>query len=655
MHKLTFTILFFMIGACCIAQSYDAHKAFAPGFYTVNGNTFRSANGAPSGSYWQNQANYNIKAGFDTATNILTGSEIVTYTNNSPDALDYLWFELDQNADKQNSIAHIMQGNAGLKDSGNNGFSFRRIQVYQNGTWQDVVYSVNDTHLQLFLKNALAGKGTALKIKIDYTFKLLKESAGGRAGILNTKNGKIYEFGYWFPRLCVYDDINGWNTLPFIGGGEFYLDYGDYDYAVTVPANLLLVGSGELLNRGEILNNTILQKIREAKSSDKTVIIRSQKDVENNISPTKKSSGDITWHFVMKNSRDVAFAASKAFIYDGAKTSLPDGKTCFSQSAYPVEGIEKGSGWARATEYLKASVEDFSKRWFAFPYPEAVNVGGPVGGMEFPALTFDYWKVNNAKGLWALLSHEIGHSWFPMIVGSDERRFPFMDEGFNTFVDIYAQADYNHGEFAPKRDGEYAPKGGNPADEIIPVIDSNINGNNLLTYPDRMDYKWVHPLAYFKTAYGLVLLREYILGKDRFDYAFKNYVKNWSFKHPSPTDFFRSMDNAAGEDLSWFWRGWFCNNWRLDQAVTKAAYDNNDYSKGAMITIENRQQMPMPVKIEIKENNGKTQIIDLPVEVWQRGAEWTFRAPTTSKVVSVIIDPQHLLPDIDRSNNEWHD
>lgn len=655
MYKLIFFVASFTISICGIAQSYDAHKAFATDFYSSNGNIYRNASGAPSRGYWQNKADYSINAIFDTTTNILKGTEEITYINNSPDSLDYLWFELDQNAEKQDSRANIIQGNAGLKDNGDNGFSFRQIQIHQNGQWQNADYKVNDTRLQLFLKNTLAGKGTALKIRISYAFKLLKESAGGRAGIQQTRNGKIYEFGYWFPRLCVYDDLNGWNTLPFIGSGEFYLDYGDYDYTITVPANLLLVGSGELVNRDEILNKDILQKIREARSSDKTVLIRSLKDVENNVSPTKKSSGNITWHFAMKNSRDVAFAASKAFMYDGAKTDLPGGKTCFSQSAYPAESIEDGSGWTRATEYLKASVENFSRRWFEFPYPEAVNVAGPVGGMEFPALTFDYWKVNNAKDLWALLSHEIGHSWFPMIVGSDERRFPFMDEGFNTFVDIYAQADYNHGEFAPKRDGEYAPKGGNPADEIIPVIDSNINGNNLLTYPDRMESKWIHPLAYFKTAYGLVLLREYILGNDRFDYAFINYVKNWAFKHPSPTDFFRSMDNAAGEDLSWFWRGWFYHNWQVDQAVTKVGYDNNDYTKGALITIENKQQMPMPVKIEIKENNGKTQTVDLPVEVWQRSAQWTFRVPTTTKVSSVKIDPQHQLPDIDRSNNEWHD
>ncbi|MDE1190917.1 MAG: M1 family metallopeptidase [Arachidicoccus sp.] len=654
MRKILFSLLSVIVINSAFTQNYNPHKAFAPEFYTSNGNTFRSENGAPGSEYWQNKADYKINAAFDTSASILKGNEEITYTNYSPDNLDYIWLELDQNAEKQNSIGNILNGNVGMKDSGNNGFIFQQVQVFQNGKWEIADYNVQGAYMQLSLKNTLPRKSGILKIKIDYSFKLLTESANGRGGILPTKNGKIYEFAYWFPRLCVYDDVNGWNTLPFIGGGEFYLDYGDYDYSVTVPYDLLLTGSGELINREEILNKSILRKINEAKNSDKTVIIRSAQDVQKGVSPTQKSSGNVTWHFTMKNSRDVAFAASKAFVYDGAKTNLKSGKKCFSQSFYPVESIEDGSGWARATEYLKASVEDFSTRWFEFPYPEAVNVGGPVGGMEFPALTFDYWRVNNAKNLWSLLSHEIGHSWFPMIVGSDERRFPFMDEGFNTFVDIYAQADYNKGEFAPKRDGEYAPKGGNPADEIIPVIDSNINGNNLLTYPDRMDYKWVHPLAYFKTSFGLVLLREYILGKDRFDYAFRKYVKDWAFKHPQPTDFFRSMDNASGEDLSWFWRGWFYNNWQLDQAVMKVEYLNNDDTKGALITIENKQQLPMPVTIEIKEENGKTQTVNLPVEVWMRGGTWTFKAPTTSKVTSVTIDPQHQLPDIDRSNNSWH-
>ena len=643
-----------MLSALCFsanAQKYSSAAAFASNFYTNNGNSFRSAGGAPAADYWQQKTDYLINVSFDTSTDILSGTEEITYANNSPDTLNYLWFELDQNADKTDSKAALLNTRFRAKATDDNGFKFRQIQIFENGQWQNADYLVNDTRMQLRLKQPLV-KHSALKIKIVYAFKLLESSAVGRAGILPTKNGKIYEFGYWFPRLCVYDDLRGWNTLPFIGDGEFYDEYGNIDYTVTAPAGLLAAGSGELLNGNEVFNAAILNNINKAKNSDKTVIIRSLEDVQNSVSPTKKTTGNVTWHFAMKNTRDAAFALSKAFMYDGARINLPSGKKAFAQSVYPEESIENGSEWNRATEYLKASVEDFSRRWFEYPYAEALNVAGCVGGMEFPAAAFDYYE-DHGKGFWALVSHEIGHSWFPMVVGSNERRYPFMDEGFNTFIDIYAQADFDNGEFAPKRDGEYAPKGGNPADEIIPVMKSLQNGATLLTPPDWMNAKDIHPLAYFKTAFGLVLLRDVILDSSRFDYAFRNYIKNWAFKHPSPTDFFRTMDNAAGEDLTWFWRGWFCNNWLLDQAVDSVKYVDGDASKGALISIENKERLPMPVMVEIKEANGNTRTVRLPVEIWQRGGNWTFQAPTTSKIISVIIDPKHQLPDIDRNNNEW--
>ncbi|ANH82896.1 peptidase M1 [Niabella ginsenosidivorans] len=631
------------------AQNYDPNKTFAPGFYSHNGNEFRSADGAPGSKYWQNQANYAIEATFDTTTNVLSGNEIIEYSNNSPDNLEYLWLELDQNADKEDARAQSL-AKPGQEAAPDKGFRLSRVVVENSGQVQEADYVVQDTRMQIRLGNPLTA-GKSLRLKIGFSFKLLSSSAGDRAGILQTKNGKIYEFGYWFPRMCVYDDLNGWNTLPFIGGGEFYFEYGTIDYKITVPAGMLAVGSGQLLNGQEVLSDRVLANLSKARRSDKTVMIHPAEAVTRS-SVTKKTSGTVTWHFAMNNTRDAAFALSRAFIWDGAKINLPSGKTAFAQSVYPEESIRDKSEWHRATEYVKASVEDFSKRWFEYPYPEATNVAGPIGGMEFPALAFDYYK-EGGKGLWALVSHEIGHTWYPMIVGSDERRYPFMDEGFNTFIDIYAQEYFNNGEFAPKRDGEYAPKGGNPADEIIPVIKATKGGPTLLTAPDAMDYKYVHPLAYFKTAFGLVLLREVILGQDRFDYAFRTYTKNWAFKHPSPVDFFRSMENAAGEDLSWFWREWFYNNWELDQAVAGVKYVEGDPQKGALITIENKEQMVLPLPMEITETNGHTQTIQVPVEIWQQGAQRTIRVRTTSPVTSVIIDPRHQLPDSHRENNVW--
>lgn len=416
---------------------------------------------------------------------------------------------------------------------------------------------------------------------------------------------------------------------------------------------MLVAGGGKLVDEQNTFSTKILANLAMARQSDKTTIIRSEDDVRK-LCPTRKTSGTTTWHFQMKNTRDVAFAVSKSFLWDGAKINLPNGKTAFAQSFYPAKSVDVKDGWPRATEYLKASVESFSRNWFVYPYPNAINVAGPVGGMEFPGITFDWHDVKSGKVMWLLASHEIGHSWYPMIVGSNERRYPFMDEGFNTFIDIYAQAAFNHGEFAPKRDGEYAPGGGNPADEIIPVMKELKHSYNLLSAPDEMDYHYVHPLFYFKTAFGLVLLREVILGPEKFDLAFRTYTRRWAFKHPAPNDFFRTMDNVSGTDLSWFWRGWFAHNWLLDQAVTEVKYTDDKPEEGAQITIENKGQLVMPVLITIKESNGKEHQLKLPATVWSHGADWTFKTPTTSKIISVVIDEKHQLPDIDRQNNVWN-
>ena len=632
------------------AQKYDPHAAFAPNLYTQSGNEFRSSNGDPGPKYWQNRADYQIKASFDSSSHVLKGIAEIDYTNNSGDNLPYIWLELDQNTEKPDALSNILNPSK-KKLSPDLGFQFSKVQIGTAGNWQDVKYRVEGTRMQLILPEALKGAGAKLKIRLDYSFELQSSSAGDRAGYMATPEGTIFEFGYWFPRVCVYDDQRGWNTLPFIGGGEFYFEYGDMDYTITAPSGMLAVGAGALLNAGEALDNKLYNRLQKAKSSDKTVVIRTKEDVKNGLA-TRKKEGTTSWHFHMNNTRDVAFALSTAFVWDGAKINLPSGKTSFAQSVYPISSARSDSSWVRATEFLKASVEDFSKRWFEYPYPEATNVAGPIGGMEFPGITFDHHSVSG-KVLFMLISHEIGHTWFPMIVGSDERRVPFMDEGFNTFIDIYAQQYFNKGEFAPKRDGEYAPGGGNPAEEIVPVIKEVQNGPTLMTPPDWQDYKFVHPMSYFKTAFGLVLLREVILGPERFDYAFRHYTAKWAYKHPMPTDFFRSMENGAGEDLGWFWRGWFYNNWQLDQAVTKVDYVDDDPTKGALITIKNKEQLPMPVTVTIEQSEGAPIDVRLPVEIWQRGDSWTFKVNSTSKLKRVQLDPEAVLPDLDRSNNRW--
>jgi aminopeptidase N len=410
---------------------------------------------------------------------------------------------------------------------------------------------------------------------------------------------------------------------------------------------MIVAGSGELQNEKEVLTQQQIQRLTNARNSDKTIMIRGVDEVN---APSATSAKTKTWHFKMFNTRDVAFGASRAYVWDAARVNLPHGQKSLAMSVYPVESAGENA-WSRATEYLKKSIEYFSEKWFVYPYPVAVNEAGIAGGMEYPGIVFDGWHDKGGELYW-VTAHEIGHNWFPMIVGSDERRYAWMDEGFNTFIDVYAADAFNNGEYAPKRDGEYAPGKGNPADEIIPLLKDS-SAPTMMARADMLTEKYRHPLVYFKSAFGLVLLREVILDSNRFDYAFQKYIQRWAYKHPSPDDFFRTMNNEAGEDLSWFWKEWFQNNWQLDIAVENVSYTNDDAKNGADITLINLQKMAMPFTLEVVLNDDTKTILKLPVETWLQGDTHTIHLPTTQQIKSVTIDPDNKLPDSNRQNNIW--
>ena len=649
--KNSLTIILSLLMLSSFAQSptgveslYNPKEIFAQNFYTKNGNEFRSASGAPGAKYWQNRADYNLQAAIDTVKNMLTCNETIHYTNNSPDSLQSLWLELDQNTYREDARS-IFYSEFG-SNRHTKGFQFDSITVTYKGKTFKADYIINDTRMQIRLPEALSSKSTIdITIKYYYIIPIF----GGRNDYVLTKNGKIYEIAQWYPHICVYDDLEGWCTLPFLGSGEFYCEYGDFDYTVTVPNDMIVAGSGELQNDKEVLSDQQMQRLNKARNSDKTVIIRTVKEVDQRVAHPV-STGTKTWHFKMHNSRDVAFGASKAYVWDAAKVNLPGGKKCLAMSVYPVESAGD-SAWGRATEYLKKSIEYFSEKWFEYPWPVAVNEAGTAGGMEYPGIVFDGWQ-DKAGELYWVTAHEIGHNWFPMIVGSNERRHAFMDEGFNTFIDVYASDNFNHGEYAPKRDGEYAPGKGNPADEIIPYL-KDPEAPTMMDRADEFTEEYRHPIEYFKPAFGLVLLREVILGHDRFDYAFKKYIERWAFKHPAPDDFFRTMDNEAGEDLTWFWREWFQHNWQLDLAIQSVSYRDNNYKNGADITIANLQKMAMPCTVEIVLKDGSKQNLALPVETWMQSAVHTIHLSTTQPLQSVTIDPVAMLPDSNRGNNSW--
>lgn len=630
-------------------SKYDYHDAFGPGFYTKNATETRSASGQPGPKYWQNRADYSLTASLNEANNEITGSALLTYTNNSPDKLDFLWMQLDQNLfqkdSRGNAVIPIKGSRNGAKgETFDGGYKIKSVKIVttSNGkvTEQEAKYTIVDTRMQIDLPQALKANGGNVKVKIDYSF-VSPLYGSDRMGVEATKNGKIFTMAQWYPRMCVYDDVKGWNTLPYLGAGEFYLEYGDIDVAITAPAKHIVVCSGELMNPSEVYTAEQQKRWALAKASDKTVIIRSADEVTNAASrPAGKAT--LTWKFKIANTRDVAFASSAAFIIDAAKINLPSGKKIVAISAYPVES-NGNDAWGRSTEYTKTSIENYSKRWYEFPYPAATNVAGNEGGMEYPGIVFCSWK-DKGEALWGVTDHEFGHNWYPMIVGSNERLFAWMDEGFNTFVNGISSQDFNNGEYLQK-----------PANmhQVADVL-TNSELEPIYTAPDGLKEANLGILAYFKPGEGLNVLRNQILGKERFDKAFRIYTERWAFKHPTPDDFFRTIENVAGEDLNWFWRSWFINNWKFDQAITKVKYVSGDAKKGAIVTVENLEKMPMPLLLEIKTKSGAVSRKKLPVEIWQRNKIWSFKVDTTEEIETITVDPDHVFPDSNPKNNVWN-
>lgn len=616
---------------------FDQHEAFGPLFYPSNGNEYRSASGAPGVSYWQNRADYVIHAALDTAQHRITGGVTITYKNNSPDKLPFLWLQLDQNIYREDSRAEATAAVTGGRFTNRTftqGSEIKSVYVTLNGRKTAVKYIITDTRMQVILPDTLAAKGGTLKLDITYAF-TVPQYGTDRMGRLQTRNGWIYEIAQWYPRMEVYDDVLGWNTLPYLGSGEFYLEYGDFDYQITAPANLIVVGSGALQNASQVLSAKELSRLNKAKTSDKTIAIRDSSEVVNT---TDTRKGNLTWHFICKNARDISWAASRAFIWDAARINLPSGKKSLAQSVYPVESSGP-KAWSRSTEFVKGCIEIYSRQWFEYTYPVATNVAGIVGGMEYPGIVFCSYR-STGGGLWDVTDHEFGHNWFPMIVGSNERKYPWMDEGFNTFINGGSSKVFNNGEFYHHNSAQLMAR-------------SVYGPDPIMTIPDVIQPNYLGSAAYYKPSMGLEILRDYILGPQRFEYAFRTYVQRWAFKHPTPWDFFRTMENVAGEDLSWFWRGWFLNNWKLDQGIKEVKYADADPTHGVLITIENREQLALPVVLALTDEKGNTDTVKLPAEIWQRGATWTFKHNVKAPLTRVTIDPDKAFPDINPANNNW--
>jgi hypothetical protein len=599
------------------------------------GNMYRSGSGAPGPRYWQNHADYDIKASLDTTSKTLTGSLRLRYTNNSPDTLRFIWLQMEQNAFKDKSLnSFIFPQDSRFGARGfEGGDVVDRFDQILGTKHVAVTRRPNETVMKVDLAEPLA-PGKMATFDVAWHF-LIPEHGADRMG----RQGPLYELAQWYPRVNVYDDLRGWNTEPYLGQGEFYLEYGDFTAELTVPAGYTVASTGTLMNPKEVLTSTEIGRLAQAAKSATPVNIITLDEMRSGAA-RPRSTGTMTWKFAAKNVRDVAWAASPEYLWDASSWN-----GILAQAFYRPTAIDP---WKDAADQTRMSIDEYSTRWFKYPWPQMSAVEGPISGMEYPMLVMEA-KSNDKYDLYNVVTHEIGHNWFPMLVGSNERVYMWMDEGFNTFINTFSEARRypEKGDQMARALGERgyvegAMKGG---------VDGPIDIN-----PDRIDPRLLGLSAYVKPSVGLQLLRQEIMGPAAFDDAFRTYIQRWAFKHPSPTDFYRTMEDVGGKRLDWFWREWFKENVRFDQAIdTVALSAAPNGGQLATVMYGNRARGVMPIHARFTFSDGSVEQYDYPAEVWSTNTTHYLRSYTfTGKTLSRIeLDPDTRIPDVDRSNNTW--
>jgi hypothetical protein len=691
-------------------------------------NMFRTASGAPGPAYYQQQADYKIDIELDDKNSKLSGSETITYYNNSPDTLEYLWVQLDQNQAAKNSQSPLAENqrteevftpnkfaNKFLKQELERGFN---IEYLKDSKGNELSYTINQTMMRINLPVPMkSGEKISFSIKWWYNINNYRQD-GGRSGyeLFEKEGNKLYIIAQFYPRMAVYNDVEGWQNMQFWGSGEFALPFGDFDVNITVPADHVLNATGELTNRNEVFTPEQVKRYQLAqKTFDKPVVIVTQAEAENSEKgfSTKKK----TWKFSAKNVRDFGIATSRKFIYDAMAVQL-NGKVVMAESVYPKESNPL---WGEtATLTVAHTLKSYSAHTFDYPYPKAVSVSAEDQGMEYPMICWNYGRPDEngvtstqiKNGMIGVTIHEVGHNFFPMIVNSDERQWSWMDEGLNTFMQFMAEQEL--GTNFPSRRG--LPK------NIVPYMSGNqdflepimSNSESLIDFGSN---------AYAKPATGLNILRETIMGRELFDHAFKVYANRWKFKHPTPEDFFRTMEDASAMDLDWFFRGWFYSTdyvdigikdviqyyvsetptkelkdatikkrrfgeekgpylyliadkseqlnqnkkrpFEVDSVKLLSDYVAQNFSAEEKATIKNPKYfyevefdkpggMLMPIIVEITYEDDTKENFKFPAQIWRKSNQTAKRAFATEKVIKKIqVDPKLETADIDVTNNTW--
>ena len=537
-------------------------------------NEYRNAAGAPGHNYYQQKADYKIEVELDDETQKLSGKETITYTNNSPDNLEYLWIQLDQNVRAMNSDSKLIE-----VDKMENFSSIDAIQkhffYYDGGFKIDEVssssggkmnYFINKTMLRIDLEKPLAA-GTSISFTIKWWYNINdRMKIGGRSGYeyFEKEDNYLYTIAQWFPRMCVYNDVEGWQNKQFLGRGEFALPFGDYEVSITVPSDHIVGATGELQNGSSVLTAEQRNRLKQATTADSPVLIVTQSEAEN--AEKTKANGKKTWVFKAKNVRDFAFATSRKFIWD-AQNQKVGNKNVLCMSFYPKEGNPL---WERySTKLVAHTIKTYSKYTVDYTYPVAISVHSKWIGMEYPMICFNggrpeedgTYSERTKYGMWGVIIHEVGHNFFPMIINSDERQWTWMDEGLNTFVQYLTEQEWERG-YPSSRGPAYLIADYMRGDKshISPIM---TNSESIWQFGNN---------AYGKPATALNILRETIMGRELFDYAFKTYCERWKFKHPTPADFFRTMEDASAVDLDWFWRAWFYTTDHVDISVDEVKW-----------------------------------------------------------------------------------
>ncbi|MES2319760.1 MAG: M1 family metallopeptidase [Pseudomonadota bacterium] len=573
--------------AACVALSASAADPYDDKFRQLDellptpGET-RTASGAPGHAYWQQRADYTMRATLDEEKRRLTGSGSINYHNNSPDTLAYLWVQLDQNMIKAGSDRLITSSQpsreAWAKGGQADGLKYEGLRFLMESRLFDggfnitsltsgarpLKYTINKTMMRIDLPQPLK-PGASFAFQMAWNFNIPEMNVLGRRNGYEKFDGEsneLFEIAQWFPRMAAYYDAAGWQNKQYIGDGEFTLEFGDYDVELTVPADHIVASTGVLQNPDAVLSAAQRERLKQARTSVTPVVIVTQKEAE--AAEKARAPGSKTWHFKAANVRDFAFATSRKFIWD-AQGYKKDGTDVMAMSYYPKEGNPL---WGKySTQAIVHTIEQYNKYSFDYPYPVAISVNGPVGGMEYPMISFNgprpikdkktdaiTYSKRTKYGLIGVVIHEVGHNYFPMVVNSDERQWTWMDEGLNTFLEFLAERAWEEG--FPDAAGE--------ARDIVGYMRSK-NQVPIMTNSDSVIQRGNN--AYNKPATALNILRETVLGRELFDFAFREYAQRWKFKRPTPADFFRTMEDASGTDLDWFWRGWFYTNDAVDVSI----------------------------------------------------------------------------------------